>query len=341
MKQNLATDARAEAQLAAAERSGAELAETPHISIIVRVTERPAALDGLYEEYAPAIRELGVPFEFLFAIEPWAKELAEPLAALAEAGEPIRVVEFARSVGEANLLRFAGERSRGRIVLTLPAYHRIEAEAMPELIREIEAGADLAVARRWPRADRGINRLQTRAFNSILRRLVGQTTQDVGCGVQAMRREVLEETPLYGDFFRFLPVLAVREGFRVVEVEAPQHPRDQRTRVYSPGTYLRRLIDVLGLFFLVRFTEKPLRFFGLIGSAMSIVGVIVLGVLFVQRQFGGQPIANRPILLVGVTALTLGVQTVALGLIGEIIVHLHAARGRGYRVADPGGEGEP
>ena len=74
---------------------------------------------------------------------------------------------------------------------------------------------------------------------------------------------------------------------------------------------------------------------------MSIVGVIVLGVLFVQRQFGGQPIANRPILLVGVTALTLGVQTVALGLIGEIIVHLHAAGGRGYRVADTGGEEEP
>lgn len=304
------------------------------ISVIVLVTERPASLEGLYREYSPVIKELGVSFEFLFAIEPWAKDLGEPLHALTEQGEPIQVLEFARAGGEANLLRLAGKRSRGEIIVSLPAYHRVLPEALPELISRVTAGGDMAVARRWPRSDRLINRVQSRAFNYLLRRLVGQTTHDVACGVQAMRREVLNETPLYGDFFRFLPVLAVREGFRVEEVDAAQHPRDQRTRVYSPGTYLRRLIDVLGLFFLVRFTEKPLRFFGLVGSLLAGAGTLLLGILFVQRQFGGQPIANRPMLLVGVTALTLGVQAIALGLIGEIIVHLHAARERQYRVLD-------
>lgn len=309
------------------------------ISVIVRVTERPAALESLYREWAPEIEALGRPYEFVFAIEPWARELAAPLRDLAEGGEPIRVLEFADSVGEANLLRFAGERSSGQVLLTLPAYHRVTADALPRLIREVERGADLAVARRWPRADSFVNRLQSRAFNAILRRLIGQTVHDVACGVQAMRREVLEKSPLYGDFFRFLPVLAGREGFRVVEIDAPQHPRDRRVRVYPPGTYLRRLIDILGLFFLVRFTEKPLRFFGLIGSGLAIGGAIVLSLMFVQRIFGDQGIANRPLLLVGILAFTLGVQAIALGLIGEIIVHLHAARGRRYRLAeDPEGE---
>lgn len=310
------------------------------ISVIVRVAERPASLESLYREWAPEIEALGRPYEFLFAIERWARELAAPLQELVARGEPIRVLEFADSVGEANLLRFAGERSRGKIILTLPAYHRVDAGALPRLIREVERGADLAVARRWPRSDGVLNRLQSGAFNVIIRRLIGQETHDVACGVQAMRREVLEESPLYGDFFRFLPVLAARGGFRVVEIDAPQHPRDRRARVYSPGTYLRRLIDILGLFFLVRFTEKPLRFFGLIGSGAALTGSVVLGIMFVQRVFGGQGIANRPLLLVGILALTLGIQAIALGLIGEIIVHLHAARGRRYRlVEDP--EGEP
>jgi hypothetical protein len=147
-----------------------------------------------------------------------------------------------------------------------------------------------------------------------------------------MRREVLREIPLYGDFFRFLPVLALREGFHVEEFPARQHPKDVRTRLYSPGTYLRRLIDLLGLFFLLRFTEKPLRFFGLAGSLSSITGGIILFVLVLERM-QGQPLADRPLLLLGVLLVVLGAQAIALGLVGEIIVHLHAPEHRSYRLA--------
>jgi hypothetical protein len=154
---------------------------------------------------------------------------------------------------------------------------------------------------------------------------------DVASGVRAMRPEVLRDLPLYGDFFRFLPVLALREGYSVVEVEAMQHPSDAQLRLYSPGTYLRRAIDVFGLFFLSRFTYKPLRFFGMIGSWLSGAGALILFVMFIQR-IGGQGLADRPLLLLGVLIFTLGVQAIALGLIGEIIVHFNADRRRPYRV---------
>ena len=147
-----------------------------------------------------------------------------------------------------------------------------------------------------------------------------------------MRREVLDELPLYGDFYRFLPVLAIREGYRVEEMSCPQHSRDSRTRVYWPGVYLRRMIDLLNLFFLLRFTFKPLRFFGLMGSGLGIVGSGILAVLLLQR-LQGQPIANRPMLLLGVLLVTLGLQMFALGLVGEIIVYLQAPYRRSYRLA--------
>lgn len=146
-----------------------------------------------------------------------------------------------------------------------------------------------------------------------------------------MRREVLSEIPLYGDFFRFLPVLAIREGYQVEEIDAPQHSSDVKTRVYSPGIYLRRLIDVFGLFFLARFTYKPLRFFGMIGGTLVVFGGLVLVVLFLQR-LAGEPLAGRPLLLLGVLMFTLGVQAIALGLIGEIIVHFNAPARSPYRV---------
>jgi hypothetical protein len=147
-----------------------------------------------------------------------------------------------------------------------------------------------------------------------------------------MRTEVLRDLPLYGDFFRYLPLLALHEGYRVDEIDAAQHAGSSAARIYGPGVYLRRLIDVLGLFFLLRFTDKPLRFFGLIGSALSVLGSVTLAVVIAQR-FQGRALADRPMFLLGVLILVLGVQSISLGLIGEIIVH-HASRRGTYRLAD-------
>ena len=308
------------------------------ISVIVPVTERPEPLVDLYREYAAPLRALGRSYEFLFVAEPWCSELTNPLQDLIAQGEPVRVLQVAQTTGEASLLKLAVAHCNGPIVLTLPAYQRVEASGIVELIASVDQGADLAVARRWPRRDPWVNRLQSRLFHALLRRVGSSKVHDVACGVRAMRREVLQQVALYGDFFRFFPVLALRDGYVVVEVPVPQHQRDRTRRVYGPGTYLRRFIDIVGLVFLLRFTEKPLRFFGLIGSLSAIAGVVVLAVVTVQR-FGGRGIADRPLLLLGALLLVLGVQAIALGLIGEIIVYLSASQRPSYRVAKEEKEG--
>lgn len=319
------------------ERAGAK----PDVSVLVPVAERPENLADLYEAYSAPLREGDWTYEFIFALEPFYHDLADQLAPLIDDDQPVRVVEAGQAVGEASLVKRAADLSSGSYLLTLPAYYRVRPESLGRLLETVEEGADLAVARRWPRKDPWINQVQTKLFHFLLRGVSGRRFDDLACGVRAMTRQVLEEVPLYGDFFRFFPVLAVSQGYRVEQVDGGHHPEDRRARVYSPGVYLRRLIDLLGVFFLVRFTYKPLRFFGLVGSAVSLVGAAILGLLFVQRV-GGQGIADRPLLLLGVLLLTLGVQAIALGLIGEIIVHLNAPERPGYRVLDvvEGGDDE-
>lgn len=302
------------------------------ISVIVIVGERAQPLAQLYEEYAPPLLALGRECEFLFVTEPGNRELTAPLAALLERGEPVRVLEMGQALGETILLKLAVSHCRGEIVVTLPAYRRVEAEAVPALVAEIDAGADLAIAWRWPRRDAWINRMQNRLLHRVLGGLGGGRIHDVASGVRAMRRDMLQGVPLYGDFWRFFPLVALRAGYRVEEVQSRQHASDQEARFYGPGVYLRRLIDLLGLVFLLRFTEKPLRFFGLMGSALSAIGMLILFVTFLQRLTGEQGLADRPLLLLGVLCLVLGVQAIALGLIGEMIVHLHASRRSTYRL---------
>ena len=307
--------------------------QTSAVSVIVPVTERPHDLAWLYRTFSAELVSASRPFEFVFAVEPWAHGCAEVLEPLVAAGEPIRVLVVGQTVGEAALLDAAAATCSSPIIVTLPAYPRVQPGALEELIEEVEAGTDLASAVRVSRDASLVNRFQNRLFHGLLGRMGGRGFRDVASGVRAMKRSILEDLPLYGDFFRFLPVIARREGFRVVELEAPQHPEDQRARVYAPGVYLRRLVDLLGLFFILRFTHKPLRFFGLVGSSFALGGAVILAVLFVQRV-GGRGIADRPMLLLGTLLLVLGVQAIAMGLIGEIIVHLSASHRRTYRLRE-------
>jgi len=319
-----------------------EAALRPAVSVIVIVSGKHQGLDELYLEYRSVFDEFEETVEFLFVAEPGMRAELKQAQSLASARRPVRVFEVATSMGESSLLLLGRDQSRGSILVTLPAYRRIEPKEILRLVERVREGVALVSAVRIPSDDdHFLNRLQRRAFHFLLRRLVGARFRDVACGVRVMRPEVLYDVPLYGDAFRFLPLLAAREGFDVEEIEVAQHARDQHLKVYSPGTYLRRFVDLVGMAFLSRFTQKPLRFFGLIGSTLALSGGLVLVVTVLQR-FAGTPLANRPALVLGVLLVVLGLQAIALGLIGEIIVHFSVGDRPGYRLAQTqlAGEGQ-
>jgi glycosyltransferase involved in cell wall biosynthesis len=302
------------------------------ISVIVPVVERADDLVELYRAFATELDSRGESYEFLFVFDGGFTPPPE-LTALSRTRDDVRVLRFARTFGETAALRLGIERSKGDVILTLPAYFQVTPEGIPSMLAGLEAGSDMVVASRSPRLDSWLNRVQSAAFHRMLSGVTDRRFHDIACGVRLMRRPVAEALPLYGDLHRFIPALALREGYLVDEVPVPQHPKDARTRMYSPGVYVRRLLDIAAFFFLAKFTEKPLRFFGLVGSLFFIAGAVTSLVLLVER-LGGQAIANRPLLLLAVLLVALGVQLMGLGLVGEIIVHLRAPHRRAYRVRE-------
>lgn len=311
----------------------------PELSVLVPVTERPWPLVDVFQENAKALRDAGRSFEFLFVVESHRLHLSDGLEELAASGEPVRLLVVGPHIGESAMLKAALPRARADLLLTLAPYPRVEPQGLPLLLQAVDEGADMATACRVSDHSSRINLLQRSLFHLLVRRGLGGGFQDLASGVRAMRREVLEAAPIYGDLSRFTPVLVQREGFDVREVPLPQHPEDARARVYPPGVYVRRLIDLLGVYFLLRFTRKPLRFFGLVGAVFGTAGFAILLVLGMQR-LGGVAMSDRPLLLLGLLLAVLGAQAIALGLIGEIIVNLNIGRGQeGYRVREVvGGE---
>ncbi len=246
-------------------------------------------------------------------------------------GEPITIVSLTRYFGEATALMIGFDHAAGDIVLTLPAYLQIEGGEIGKLVAGLGA-ADIVIGYREPRASSWFQTLRQRAFHGLLRFVTRLSFRDLGCNARALKRKVLEEVHLYGDQQRFLPLLAERQGFRVSQVAVRQSKDDRRDEMYRPRNYTRGLLDIFNVFFLVRFTKKPLRFFGMIGVATFTLGILELLWLVFDRVYFHHPLADRPALLLASLMIVLGVQMFALGLLGELIIFTHAGGAKDYKV---------
>ncbi len=303
----------------------------PTVSVIIPVTERFDDVRDLYFRYRDALRESGPDFEITYVLDGRYPDVLEALKGLLREGERLRVIMLSRPFGEATAIMVGFNHSSGDLILTLPAYEQIEPSGIPRLLEGLRE-QDLVAARRWPRIDSRFNRFQAAGFHFLLNRITGLHFHDMGCGARAFKRRVLEEITLYGDQHRFFPVLAFHQGFRVSEIDVPQSPRDAHQRLYGFGVYLRRLLDMLSVFFLTKFTKKPLRFFGLLGSGVFALGAVLVAYLLVQRLVGGVPLSDRPLLLLASLLVVLGIQIFAIGLVGEIIIFSHAKDIKDYTI---------
>jgi len=303
------------------------------VIIAIRDPERASPIEQIYYEYKQQIERAGLRYEFIFVIGGKDSGVFKDLCRLKENGERIKILVFAKFYGEATALNAGFEHASGQIVLTLPAYRQVDSSAIPAVIEAL-SDTDMVIVRRWPRVDSRMNRLQTRFFHAILRKLLGVSFQDMTCSIRVMKRTVIEHVHMYGDQQRFFPILAGRFGFKVKEIEVPQSKQDAFPRVYKAGVYVRRLLDLLSIFFLVKFTAKPLRFFGLTGFSVFSIGLLFSLVLVFQRLFMGEALADRPALLFGVLLIVLGILLFAIGLVGELIIFVHAKDLKEYRIEE-------
>ena len=313
----------------------ADTTRTPEISVVIPVVERHGDLRRLFSDYAQEVAKLGRRAEFIFVVDFRQQSVMPVLREIQEAADQeVILVRLGGMFGESAALTVGMEQARGEIIVTLAPYFQVEPHGLGEAVREIEAGTDLVVGCRSPRIDSWFNRCQTKIFHWIVNLVAGTRFRDISSGFRVMRRQVAGELPVYGGIHRFYPVLALRRGFKVRELDVPQRAEDAPTRYYGLAVYLKRLLDVLTVFFLIKFTHRPLRFFGVVSLLLVVPGLAITVYLGIYRLLGLGPIAQRPLLLLGVLLIVLGIQLLSIGLIGEIIVFTHARKLREYRIAE-------
>ena len=308
--------------------------ETLQLSAVVVVGDRKDDLSSIAGDYWKALVATEKTFELIFILDGRQDDALSELEKLRSADNlPLKIVQLSRSFGDATALMCGIDQARGETIVTLPAFYQVDPQELPALVQR-STEHDVLVVRREPRRGGKFERFRRTAFHRILASITGYRFNDLGCYVRILNKKVLKELRLYGDQHRFLPVLARNAGFTTIEVAAKQSEFDDFRPRYRIREYLHRLLDIFTIFFLVRFTKKPLRFFGMIGSLIAIAGGLILAVIVFERLFLDQPLADRPALLLSSLLVVLGLQLFSLGLLGELIIFTHARSLKEYKIAE-------
>jgi hypothetical protein len=298
------------------------------ISVVVPVTRDEDDIASAYRSYRRVLARFGKPVEFIYVLDGPMPQAAQDLRALKSGGEPIEILSFATPFGEAAALTVGFRHAAGDVVFTLTPHLEVAPEALPALLDAL-ATSDLVVARRVQTA--GTQPQKRRKFERAINALFGTALQDIRCRVRVMRVEVAKELTVYGNHYQFLPLLALAQGFAVAEIDLPSArvpPRPQRLLPIDVSL----LLDVVTVYFLLRFLKKPFRFFGGFGFAVLTVGALFTTYLVLARLIFGIALVDRPALVLSTLMVVLGIQIISVGLIGEIVAFTYAKDIRDYRV---------
>ena len=287
------------------------------LCVVVRVDREFTDLAERHRRLAAAVAGLAEEVRFLYLLEGALPTSRERLAELVASGAPVEVLRFPSALGSAAVLTAGLRKADGAYVLVLPADAPVELGELGRLAEAI-GNADVVVARRM--FAEPPSRLRAGKLESLTRLLLGSPFADLRAEVWLLRRQAADQLVLYGNQHRFLPLIAQMQGLLVAEVPV---------RGWLPQGAGRRLdlplvLDLLAVFFLVRFLHKPFRFFGGIGLGVAALGGLATLWLVFERLVLGIALADRPALILSTLLVVLGLQIIAVGLIGELITFAHA-----------------
>lgn len=292
-----------------------------------------------YPDFAEYVRNLceiflakNAPFEILIVANGTGMFLRTVLPDTKDYKQFIKAYEFPKKISEGVSLRSVVKEAQGEILVVCGSYQQISNESFSRLLDSMDDTTDIVCPWRRHRVDSFLSRFQSWGFNYLVRRIAGTGLHDFSCLVRIFRREVFEETEIYGNMYRFLPLLAEKKGFKTREIECEHYQERGEAGLYVPSDYLTRLIDIFALFFNTRFTKKPLRFFSAMGLGFLCAGLLMILYLFVERFVFGHPIGNRSGLILSLLLIVFGVQSWGVGLLGEIVAFAHGRDKKEYTV---------
>jgi hypothetical protein len=308
------------------------MSKKAEISIVILLAEETPDFAQYVEMLCELFQRRGTLFELIIIANGVEGFLRTQLGFMPEGCGSIKVFSFPSRVSHAVCVRAAVKESSAEILVMCGSYRQIAVDAFAELLNALDDNVDLVCPWRRHRIDSLLKKVQSRIFTAIIVFLTGSKLHDLNCTPRVLRRQVLESIRLYGNMYRFLPILAQQKGYQVREVICAHAQERGKTGFYSFSEYLERLVDIGTLYFNTRFSRKPLRFFSTVGAVLMASGFLISIWVFIQKILHKVSIGDSLELMTAVILMVAGVAAAGLGLLGEIIAFTHGRQIKEYTI---------
>jgi glycosyltransferase involved in cell wall biosynthesis len=294
------------------------------LSVIIPIKDEEDNLFPLYHRLCDALASSPVPLEIVFVDDGSTDRSASRLFELADKDSRLKVVRLRRNFGQTAALMAGIDYASGEVLVTMDGDLQNDPRDIPALVEKLEEGFDVVLGQRVNRRDSFLIRtLPSRVANWLIRKVTGVPFRDFGCTLRAMRRDVAESLPLYGEMHRFVPALAQQGGARLAQIPVHHNPRLAGKTKYGLSRSVRVLLDLMTVQFLNRYVTRPMHLFGAIGFLLMFLGLITLAATVVMRIVHDVHMSRNPLLLLSVMLELCGVQLFSTGLLGELLARTY------------------
>ena len=294
------------------------------LSIVIPLYNEEENVEQLHTQLKAALEGVDREYEIIIVDDGSTDGSFDVLKRLHEGDERLKVIRFRRNFGQTAAFAAGFDRSQGEVVITLDADLQNDPADIPLLLEKIEEGYDVVSGWRLHRQDPFLTRrLPSMIANWLISQVTGVHLHDYGCSLKAYRREVVKNVQLYGELHRFIPAIANWMGVSVAEVPVRHYARRFGKSKYGLSRTARVLLDLLTVRFLLSYSTRPIHIFGGLGLMSFVVGIGLGGYLSFVKFALGQKIGDRPLLLLAILLMVLGVQLISMGLLGELVVRTY------------------
>ncbi len=296
----------------------------PEITVVIPVLNEDESLHELIARIKESFSKAKKKYEILFIDDGSNDNSLKLLQKYAQDNSHIHVVSFRRNLGKSTALTVGFKKAKGDFILTMDADLQDDPANIERLLTAQEEGDyDLVSGWRKNRRDSLLKVINSRFFNNfIIPMLFGLKFNDMNSGLKLYKKDLAKEIKIYGGMHRFIPILASEMGFNVKEVPTQHNPRKYGHSKYKSTKIFTDIPDLMTMYFLVKYTKRPLHFFSKLGGVLLLAGFFILSYLSVLWLMG-ESIGRRPLLIFGVLFVIAGIQTVFTGLLADLMVNFH------------------
>lgn len=294
----------------------------PYFSFIIPAKNEDGSIEILYEEISHEAEKLGKPYEIIFIDDGSTDSTYDKIKKLHQKDKGVKAIKFRGNWGKSAALQSGFDYASGDIIFTLDADLQDNPKEIPILLSKLEEGYDLVSGWKKNRHDPITKVIPSRILNNFLTPLLtGVNLHDINCGFKVYRKDVVKSLNLYGELYRFIPVFAAKQNFKVGEIAVDHRSRTYGKTKFGWGRNIKGLLDLITITFLTGYMRRPGHFFGSFGLLSFFLGFLIGLYITYLRVTTGSIQFRHPLLFLGMLLMIIGVQLISTGLLAEMIIH--------------------